>query len=197
MERSDEMSELDQTVILAISQMKDFEKFLVSDMTYCALMDVHIGQLKYMVDAAHAKGKKVFFHMDLLQGLTNDEYGCEYSCQMLKADGVISTKAKVLSTAKKNLCLAILRLFLIDTKSLKKGIALCQAVKPDYIEVLPGFSCSLLPYIQQEIETKIMCGGLIRTAEEIQYCFQMGAHAVTISNRKAADEYMEKRKRLM
>ena len=89
-------------VVLAISTMKEFEAFLESDFPWGVLMEFHIALLQDMVRAAHAKKKKVLFHLELLRGISADEAGCEFACQRLGADGIISTRPKVVETAKKN-----------------------------------------------------------------------------------------------
>ena len=58
------MDELKREVIFAVSQMKEFERFLKSDLKYCVLMDIHLALLASMVKAAHEQEKKVFFHLD-------------------------------------------------------------------------------------------------------------------------------------
>lgn len=186
------MTGLNREIIYAISQMKEFERFLDSDLECCVLMDMHLALLSSMVRTAHEKGKKVFFHLDLLKGISADEYGCEYACQCLRADGIISSKVKVIETAKKNRRMAILRLFLIDSKSLERGISLCNTCQPDYVEILPGIACGILPYIQTRTSAKLMCGGLIRTPEELHACFEAGACAVTISKMDTIRRYREK-----
>ena len=160
-------------VVLAISTMKEFEAFLESDFPWGVLMEFHIALL----------------HLELLRGISADEAGCEFACQRLGADGIISTRPKVVETAKKNKKLAVFRLFLIDSRSLSRGIALCRSLEPDYVELLPGIACGILPEIQKQIRMPIMCGGLLRSAEQIKACFQAGACAVTISDRQAAYTY--------
>ena len=124
---------INQRIVPAVTNMKDFEKFLESRLEYCVLMNLHISLMEQMLPMAKKKGKKVLVHLELIHGLSSDEYGCEYACQRLRVDGVISTKGKVVETAKKNKKLAVLRLFLIDTKSLEKGLNLCSTVQPDYM----------------------------------------------------------------
>lgn len=171
-----------QKIIPAVTSMKDFEKFLESNLEYCVLMNLHIALMEQMLPIAKKKGKKVLLHLDLIHGLSGDEFGCEYACQRLQADGVISTKGKVIEIAKKNRKLAIFRLFLIDTKSLEKGIALCNHIRPDYMEVLPGIASSIIPRLRERTGVPMMSGGLIRTQEEIKRCLENGACAVTISD---------------
>lgn len=175
------IEESNQRVVAAVSTMKEFEKFMKSDDNCCIIMNFHISLLEDVIKQAHGKNKEILVHLDLIKGLACDESGCEFACQRLQADGIISTKGKVIETAKKNKKIGILRFFLIDFKSLERGIALCNATEPDYVEVLPGTSCSVVPYIKQKTNVKVMCGGLLRTEEDIARCFEAGACAVTIS----------------
>lgn len=190
------MVSFSQPVLLAISQIRDFERFLKSPLDTCILMDMHINQLPAMLRAARGAGKRVFLHADLLHGIAADEYGCEYICQQLKADGVISTKSRVLETARRNHTATILRLFLIDTKSLDKGVALIDSLQPDYVELLPGLACEVIPDLKNRLRAKgapeisLLCGGLIRTPEQIRRCLKAGAHAVTLSDQRLALEYL-------
>ena len=180
------MTAFSQPVLLAVSQVKDFEKFLKSSLSTCILMDLHINLLPGMIRSAHSAGKKVFLHADLLRGVSADEFGCEYICQQLKADGVISTKTRILETARRNGAAIILRLFLIDTKSLR----------PDCVELLPGLACEVIPRLKKRMasmdmrEVSFLCGGLIRTPEQIRRCLDAGACAVTLSDAKLAGEYL-------
>lgn len=177
---------IEQRIIPAVTNMKDFEKFMESSLEYCVLMNLHISLMEQMLPMAKKKGKKVLVHLELIHGLSGDEYGCEYACQRLRVDGVISTKGRVVETAKKNKKLAILRLFLIDTKSLEKGLALCNSVQPDYMEVLPGLASSIIPKLKKRVNVAMMSGGLICSQEEIKECLRNGACAVTISDMKLA-----------
>lgn len=187
------MEKIEQKVIPAISNEKDFEKFLESKYCYCVFLNMNISQLGILIDMTHKQGKKALVHIDLIQGLASDEYGCEYACQKLKADGIISTKGKIVEMAKKNKKIAILRLFLIDSKSLEKGLNLCNTIMPDYMEVLPGIADSIIPYIKERVDVSIMSGGLIKTEEQIDDCLNQGAKAVTISDMKVAIKYLERR----
>lgn len=186
------MEKIEQKIIPAISNEKDFERFLKSAYKWCVFLNINVSQLGILIDMSHKHNKKALVHIDLIQGISSDEYGCEYVCQKLKADGIISTKGKIVEMAKKNRKIAVLRLFLIDSKSLEKGLALCNAVSPDYMEVLPGIACSVIPYIKSRVNVPIMSGGLIKSEEDIENCFRNGAIAVTISDIKKAISCYEK-----
>lgn len=181
----------ERELIIAIPTLKEFDKFLNTDFEYCVFLDMHISVLKSAIKTAHEKNKKVFLHMDLIHGLTNDIFGCEYAVQFLKADGVISTKPKVVAKGKDLGIVSILRLFLIDTHSLKKGLKTCEEVSPDYVELLPALACDILPRLKAKHDQNYMCGGLISTKEDVKKCFDRGALAVTISKLDIAIEYMK------
>ncbi|MCI8402481.1 MAG: glycerol-3-phosphate responsive antiterminator [Lachnospiraceae bacterium] len=187
------MTTFSQPVLLAVSQVKDFEKFIRSPLDICILMDIHVNLLPSMMHMAHDAGKKIFLHADLLRGISADEYGCEYICQRLRTDGIISTKARILETARRNRTASILRLFLIDSKSLEKGIVLIESLRPDYVELLPGLAWEIIPELKARLaasgtgEIPLLCGGLIRTPQQIDRCLAAGACAVTLSDLRLAE----------
>lgn len=170
-----------QKIVPSIATMKSFEHFLKTEYQVCFVMNFHISLIKDLVASAHQHGKKVIVHIDLIQGLASDEFGCEYLCQVLKADGVISTKGKILEAAKKNKRIAILRVFLIDSKSLEKGIALVNNVKPDYMEILPAIATEIIPYIQQNCSVALIGGGLVRTVKQVEDGLKAGMQAVSVT----------------
>ncbi len=170
-----------QKIIPSISNMKAFELFIESDYQYCFVMDFHISLLKYIIDQLHLKDKKVIVHIDLIHGLSSDEFGCEYLCQVLKADGVISTKSKILEVAKKNKKISILRLFLIDSMSLNKGLLLAQRVQPDYLEVLPALALEIIPHIIEKCSISLIGGGLLSNLQQVEKCLDSGVKAVSVS----------------
>lgn len=168
-------------VIPAVSDAGTFEKFLRSDYDVCFLMNMHVALISSLIKKGHAANKKLIVHLDMVSGLSDDEPGCEYLCQVLKADGVISTRGKVVLTAKKNHCTAVLRLFLIDSRSLKKGVDLANELKPDYLEILPAIATDIIPEIQKNTDTALIGGGLLSSSEQIEKALSAGLEAVSCS----------------
>lgn len=187
------MSYITQKVIPSIFTMKDFEQFLQSEYEYCIILDFHINLLSGVMKELHAHQKKGIVHLDLVKGLASDEHGTEFLCQVIQADGVISTKAKAVEYAKKNKKIAIMRLFLIDTKSLAKGLHLVNSLQPDYIEVLPGIAYDIIPYIKANTQIPLIGGGLIKSVKQIDKCIDKGMCAVTIGSFKLCLEYAKEK----
>lgn len=175
------MNDFNQKVIPSLATVKEFKKFMDSEEEYAILMEFHLSAIGNLVKEAHAKGKKILLHMDMTKGISGDEVGCEFACQVLQVDGILSSRVRVVEATKKFNKIAILRIFLLDSTSLDRGIAVCKALKPDYAEVLPGIASSILPYISKETGIPLLCGGLIKTQEQIDACLEAGACAVTMS----------------
>ncbi len=60
-------------------------------------------------------------HIDLVDGLTNREIVLEYLKEKTKFDGIISTKAQTVKSAKKLGLVAIQRVFILDSLSFFKA----------------------------------------------------------------------------
>ncbi|MVP01646.1 glycerol-3-phosphate responsive antiterminator [Paenibacillus lutrae] len=171
-----------QKVLPAVRKIKDLEKLLFSPFEYIVLLDCHIGMLKSLVDLAKSHGKKPLLHVDLVEGLKNDEYATEYLCQHIKPTGLISTRASVILKTKENGLLAIQRLFLLDSSALRKSYALLKRTKPDYIEVLPGVMPHIIREVGENTSIPVVAGGLIRTVDDVENALAAGATAVTTSD---------------
>jgi glycerol uptake operon antiterminator len=170
-----------QRIIPAIRNQKQLEKFLQSSIQYGVLLDVHVGQLKNVMDLAKKHNKKLLIHADLIQGLKNDDYSTEYLCQEYKPYGIISTRMSVIIKAKQKGVLGILRVFLIDSHALEKFYSILAKSYPDIIEVLPGTLTNMIQEVSREVNVPILAGGFIRTVEDVEGSINAGAIAVTTS----------------
>lgn len=175
---------MNQKILPAFTNMKDFEKFLGSSYEIGVFLDLHISQLKNVKRMTESSGKKIIYHVDLIQGIKNDEYATEYICQEYRPYGLISTKASVILKAKQKGVLAIQRMFLIDSHAVEKTYKLVERTKPDYIEVLPGAMPWMIKEVKERLNTPILAGGLIRTSDEVNNALQAGASGITTSKQE-------------
>ncbi|MGN7382774.1 glycerol-3-phosphate responsive antiterminator [Paenibacillus sp. SAFN-117] len=182
---------IQQPIMPAVRQMKDFEILLSSNYEYIIMLDIHLARLKSIFQLANQHGKKLFLHADLIQGLHNDQYGTEFLCQEFKPYGLLSTKANVILKAKEKGVIAIQRIFLIDNNALSKSYALLEKTKPDFIEVLPAAVLMMTKEVmaQWKLQIPILAGGFIRTIEDVETALKLGAVTVTTSNRELWKHY--------
>jgi glycerol uptake operon antiterminator len=173
-----------QSILPAIRDMRDLERFLSSELEIGVLLEIHMSRLEPIFKLLEKHQKKVFIHMDLIQGMKADEFATEYVCQTYRPLGIISTKGNVIVRAKQNHVLTVQRLFLIDSTSLDKSIRHIERSKPDYIEVLPGIVPKYIRRVQEMTGIPVFAGGLIETMEEVNAALAAGASVITTSNRK-------------
>lgn len=174
---------MEQVVLPASSNMKDFEVFLKSPYEIGVFLELHIAQLKNVSALAEAHGKKMLYHVDMIHGIKSDDFATEFICQEFKPYGLISTKANVILKAKKKGVIAIQRIFLIDSHALEKSYKLLEKTKPDFIEVLPGAMPDLINEVSRKVRIPVFAGGFIRTTSDVENALNAGAYGVTTSKR--------------
>ncbi|GKU80843.1 glycerol-3-phosphate responsive antiterminator [Niallia sp. NCCP-28] len=178
-----------QKIIPASANMKEFEQFLKSDFEIGVFLEIHISQLKNIATMAKHAGKKMIYHVDLIQGLKSDDFATEYICQEFKPYGLISTKSSVIQKAKQKHVLAIQRVFLLDSHAIEKSIKLVKRTQPDYIEVLPGAMPWMIAEIKEKLDTPILAGGLIRTEADVENALKAGATGITTSKKELWENF--------
>lgn len=177
------MSFFGQKVLPAIRKIEDIEKMMASNYEYIVILDLHVSRLKPIFQLAKVHNKKLIIHMDLVHGLKSDEYSTEFICQEYKPFAVISTKGNVIQKARQKGIKSIQRMFLLDTSSIEKSVALMERVQPDFIEVLPGIMPKLIRDIRKRTDREIFAGGLIDSIEEVEQAYAAGAITITTSNK--------------
>ncbi|MBS3987309.1 MAG: glycerol-3-phosphate responsive antiterminator [Erysipelothrix sp.] len=171
-----------QICVPVVPSMKRLEKFIESDLIVCILQDIHISLLEHMIKMLHENNKLALVHIDMVHGISSDEHGAEFLCQRLRADGVISSKTRIIETTKKNKKIAIQRMFLIDSKSIERGIETVQKSQPDIVEVMPAIAYKIIPYIKSKISMPLIGGGLLKSKEDILQGLEAGCMAFTVSD---------------
>lgn len=173
-----------ENILPAIRNMRDLERLTKTNYKACVLLDMHIGHLKSIMGLLKQNNIKCYIHIDLIKGLSHDEFACEYIIQQYQPKGIVSTKTKVIRKAKSLNTLTIFRVFIIDSQALTRSIELIKKVEPDFVEVLPGIASKAVNQIQKETLTSVIAGGLINDEEEIQEAISSGAKYVTTSYQK-------------
>ena len=174
-----------KSIIVAIKEEQDLPAALRSNANVAVLLGGDIFSLPLTVSSLKKTGKQVLVHADLMEGIGRDEAGVRYLAQRVKVDGVVSTKASLVSAAQRAGLIAVQRLFVIDSTSLATGARMIQSSSPDAVEVLPGVA---LPYLHGRLAKMLgkplIAGGLIETVEEAQAVLAAGALAISTSSKE-------------
>lgn len=175
---------MNQKIFPVARTLKEYETLLKSDYESIIILDVHLSQLRKIGTLAKAHEKKLFIHLDLVQGLQADKSGVEFACSECSPYGILSTKPSVIMAAKQRGIVTIQRVFLLDSHSFKKSCALLAKSNPDYIELLPGISSKLIKKFKEAMKIPILAGGFIETVEEVEEAIKAGAAAITTSRKE-------------
>ncbi|RIN32413.1 glycerol-3-phosphate responsive antiterminator [Staphylococcus succinus] len=171
-------------ILPAVRSMKDLEKLTQTDYKECVLLDTHIGHVKSIMELLKKNHVETYMHIDLIKGMSHDEFACEYIIQNYHPKGIVSTKTKVINKAKALNTITVFRVFILDSHALNRSIELIKRVEPDFVEVLPGIATKAIQIINEETDTSVIAGGLINDTEEVNVAIENGAKYITTSDRK-------------
>ncbi len=165
-------------IIAAVRSRQDMEAALRSGVSIIFLLKTDINELAQSVKMAHAVGKKLFVHMDFADGVGKDGAGCLY-LKGLSVDGIISTRASIIKSARDNGMTTVQRVFIVDSHSIVTAADTMQKNLPDMIELMPGIATKAISFFRERVSIPIIAGGLIETSDEVELAYRSGADAVS------------------
>lgn len=168
-------------IIPAVNDFAQLRQFLESEYSLCVLMHSHLADLDEIFARLKSADKRGMIHIDLIRGLSADEYGAEYLCGRLAPAGVISTRPPVITACRRLGVTAVQRCFLIDSSALEKSLAAVEKCRPDYVELLPALCTPLFPALRARLNIPLIAGGLIQSKGMAEKILKTGVDAVTIS----------------
>ncbi|WP_319369909.1 glycerol-3-phosphate responsive antiterminator [uncultured Ilyobacter sp.] len=166
-------------VIPAIKDDIGFKKALEEESEIVFILTSNLFNIKAMVEELKKKGKIVFVHADLVEGLSHSSYALEYLITNTELDGIISTKYNLIKSAKKLNVRVIQRFFLLDSISLENSLKYARETKPDAVEILPGLMPKIIKRLSNELNLPVIAGGLITDKEDIMNALGAGASGVS------------------
>ena len=130
------------------------------------------------------KDLPVLLHIDLVNGLSNDDSGLRYIATHERIDGVITVRHHLAPLARKLGLMSVVRLFLQDGRAVERGLQVIDKSRPDAVEVLPGVAFLQVADRFRDLPIPCIAGGLIRTPETVRQITTAGCRAVSTSNVK-------------
>lgn len=153
------------------------------DIRTVLLYDINIFDLINIAKKNLTAKKIIILNIDTVKGLLSDEYGIRFLKDYIKIDMITSSSPKVINCLKKLNYPVMQSMFILDTKSLKKGIELIKAGKPDLIDIRPGI---LYPkaadLLKKSFDMPIICSGFINNREELKEILASGSIGITTSS---------------
>lgn len=157
-----------------ICELEDMEIVFVLYGDICSVVNI--------VERLHQAGKTVIVHVDLIEGISGKEAAIEYIKDVVKADGIISTKPTLIRKARELSLYTILRLFVLDSMALENVKQQALTAKPDVIELLPGLMPKIIKRVCQNSRIPVMASGLISEKRDVVEALQAGAISISTTN---------------
>ncbi|MCC5911379.1 MAG: glycerol-3-phosphate responsive antiterminator [Clostridiaceae bacterium] len=171
-------------IIAAVQNEADLEIAIKSQIKTIFLLRADIFNIKSFVDKIKQADKSVFIHIDFLEGIGRDAKAIEYIAQMVRPDGIISTKSSHIKLAKEKGMFTIQRFFLIDNQSYNMTIKSVESTHPDMIEIMPGVIPGVINRITKKLNTPVIAGGLIDNKQDIIEILKAGALAASTGKKE-------------
>lgn len=173
---------VEHQVIASVRREDELDKVLASQVNVVFLMTGTIGNLKSLVNLIKSSGRKVFIHLDFIEGIASDRSGVHYIATELRPDGILTTRSHLIGMAKENGLMAVQRLFLIDSTAIRNGLKAVNSSGADAVEIMPGVMPKVIHELTEKTSLPIIAGGLIRTEEEVMEALEAGALAVSVGS---------------
>lgn len=167
---------MENPVIAAVKDDR-FSHAVESPCSVVFLLGGNLLSLKRRIDAAHQKGKFIFVHIDLSEGIGKDRTGIEYLSK-IGADGIITTKTGLVRMAKDFGLITVQRFFVYDSHGVASISDTLASSNPDIIEIMPGTVGKIIRKFSLH-STPLIAGGLIETNKEATEALSLGAMAVS------------------
>ncbi|MCI8347883.1 MAG: glycerol-3-phosphate responsive antiterminator [Firmicutes bacterium] len=170
-------------VAAAVRTREDFEISLTSKVDVIFLLYSSIMNLESYIKKAHEAGKKIFIHMDFVEGVGKDRAGMEF-LKSIEADGILTTKTNMIRPAKDCGLITVQRFFIVDSHSVDTAVESIRIAKPDVVEIMPGVVEKKIKEFAQKVSMEILTGGLIEFKSDVDMAINAGATAVSTASRE-------------
>jgi glycerol uptake operon antiterminator len=171
---------IDHQIIAAVRTVEEVRQAAASKVDAIFVLSASIANIDEIAHIASSANKRMFVHLEFMEGIAADKSGIKFLAQHVKSCGVISTRSHAIAIAKDCGMLAIQRLFLIDSTALKNGIKSVHASGADAVEVMPGILPQIVSELTELTPLPIIAGGLVRSFAEIDAALEAGALAVSV-----------------
>ena len=170
-------------IIAAVRDNEGFKAASESELTL--IFDLHpdINTLRAKVKYAHDRGKRIFIHIDLAEGIGKDKSGIAYA-KKAGVDGIISTRANLIKSAREAGLSTVQRFFAVDSQSVDNITETLRSSGADMIEIMPGVVTKVIEKLRAKVKVPMIAGGLIDCNAEIECALTSGASAVSVSRKE-------------
>ena len=155
-------------IIAAVKEPEGLDRALDSDCGVIFLLCGDICTIGPLAARVSGRGKALFIHADLVDGLAGREVAVDFIRENTGAAGIISTKPSLIRRAREVGLSTVQRFFLIDSLALH-----------NVVEILPGAMPKVLRQLTAFSPVPVIAGGLIHDKEDVIAALDAGAAAIS------------------
>lgn len=171
-------------IIAAIRTRKEAEMAAKSNSEIIFLLGGDIPEVAKIVEILKNAEKKVFVHLDLIDGLGKDDKAVKFLAEYVNPNGIITTKSALIKTIKSCGILAGQRCFILDSKSYEVAVKSVLTNKPDLVELMPATIPRIIARFCDKVKGNIIAGGLVETKMDAYNALDAGALGVSTSKKE-------------
>jgi glycerol-3-phosphate responsive antiterminator len=151
----------------------------------CGIVFVLYGDILSIADNVRRikeTGKFAIVHIDLIDGLSPKDVSVRFIRENTDADGIISTRQPIISSAKDLGLITVHRFFILDSIALSNVEKQMRSGRADVMEILPGCMPKVISRLVRKISVPLIAGGLIADREDADAALAAGAAAISSTN---------------
>ncbi len=138
--------------------------------------------IRHQAEDARQRGKLVFVHLDLAEGIGKDRAGIEFLAEC-GVHGILSTRNQLISYARERGLLTVQRFFALDSQGVSAITDQRGLGTADVVEIMPGVIGKVIRRVA-DLGAAVIAGGLIETKAEVTAALQQGALAVSTGKKE-------------
>jgi len=169
-------------IVAAVKDEEDLEAALKSELKVIFVLFGNILNIKAISEKIYNSKKIGIIHIDLVEGLSSNEYALKFLKENTSFQGIISIKPQVLRNAKKLGFIVIQRVFMIDSLA-KENIKNHLVKECDAVEILPGLLFKVIKEISSTLDKPLISGGLISEKVDVIETLKSGATCISTTKK--------------
>ncbi len=171
---------LERSPVIAAVRDDGFSDAISSSAEVIFYLKASLITVKERIDEALKRGKMIFVHIDLAEGIGKDRAGVSFlaSCGVT---GIISTRSQLINYAKEEGLLTVQRFFALDSQGVSNIRDISESA--DIIEIMPGVIKKVLERFAHS-GADVIAGGLIETKDEVMMALKSGTVAVSTGRKE-------------
>ncbi len=168
-------------IILGVNSDDDLEIAIKHDAKIIFTLYGDIANIINMVSKLKEAGKIVFVNVDMVDGFANRNSVIKFMRSNTSADGIISSKASMIRSAKELGFVTIHRFFVLDSASYRSIGKQLELSKTDIINIVPGWP-KVIEWTVNEHRKPVIAAGLVCDKSVVIDCLNAGAVAICSTN---------------